>query len=316
MATMVRLALFSTVGATIKADAVEPLAGLVAERARIPDNSLRIKEVLNAPSNNPGAPQILVVGDSWAEVTAAGSAVGQSFFQRSLSKYGCKAGVTNIAIDGSTASEWSQGALLEILKIGAKSHDYVWISLVGNDALFFLPGCLKKPAECVDELLAEVTPQMYKIVDAIHEANPNAKVTGFGYDTMFGGIGCSLVTHLLFPRCWLPGAGGNSCFNKQLLRIQHLYDTIASNRSFFKRSSILGATQVAAGDPKASTGADRHIDMDKMGPAKYWPDYELCFHPGVIGGEDSGASVVMNEFVKSFWVDELQCSGVQTSIIV
>ena len=48
-------------------------------------------------------------------------------------------------------------------------------------------------------------------------------------------------------------------------------------------ASILGATQVAAGDTKASTGADRHIDMDKMGPAKYWPNYEGCFHPGVLG---------------------------------
>lgn len=316
MATIARLALCSTLGATIKAVAVDPLADLVAERARIPENIIRIQEVLNAPSAHPDAPQILVVGDSWADVAADGSALGQSFLQRSLSNYGCKAGVRNIAVAGTTAREWSQGALLEILKVAAKSHDYVWISLVGNDALFFLPGCLKRPEVCVDELLAEATPQMYKIVDAIHEANPKAKVTGFGYDTMFGGAGCSLVTHLLFPRCWLPGAGGNSCFNKQLLRIQHLYDTIASNRSFFKRSSILGATQVAAGDPKASTGADRHIDMHKMGPAKYWPGYELCFHPGVIGGGDSGASVVMNEFVRSFWVEELKCPGVETDIIV
>eukprot|EP00326_Haptolina_ericina_P039398 CAMPEP_0181250364 /NCGR_PEP_ID=MMETSP1096-20121128/46278_1 /TAXON_ID=156174 ORGANISM="Chrysochromulina ericina, Strain CCMP281" /NCGR_SAMPLE_ID=MMETSP1096 /ASSEMBLY_ACC=CAM_ASM_000453 /LENGTH=81 /DNA_ID=CAMNT_0023347823 /DNA_START=405 /DNA_END=651 /DNA_ORIENTATION=- len=41
--------------------------------------------------------------------------------------------------------------------------------------------------------------------------------------------------------------------------------------------------------------------MDKMGPAKYWPDYEGCFHPGVLGGDDSGAMVVMEEFHRVYW---------------
>ena len=68
--------------------------------------------------------------------------------------------------------------------------------------------------------------------------------------------------------------------------------------------SILGATQVAAGDPKASTDPrDRHIDLDKMGPRKYWPDYEGCFHPGLFpeDSDDTGAMVVMEEFYKSYW---------------
>jgi hypothetical protein len=69
--------------------------------------------------------------------------------------------------------------------------------------------------------------------------------------------------------------------------------------------------------------------MDKMGPAKYWcafrifvwsislislrflsflrPDYEGCFHPGVVGGDDSGAMVVLEQFYKSFWKAELGC---------
>ena len=47
--------------------------------------------------------------------------------------------------------------------------------------------------------------------------------------------------------------------------------------------------------------------MDKMGPARYWPDYEGCFHPGVVGRADSGAMVVMEEFHRVFWADELGC---------
>ena len=35
--------------------------------------------------------------------------------------------------------------------------------------------------------------------------HPAARVTGFGYDTMFGGLGCSLLTHDIFPQCWSRG---------------------------------------------------------------------------------------------------------------
>merc|ERR1711924_484747 len=138
-----------------------------------------------------------------------------------------------------------------------------------------------------------------------------------GYDTMFGGLGCSVVTHAMFPQCWargVPKGSGNACFNKQFLRIQGVWDEIAFNRSWVHNTSILGATQVAGGDTKASTGADRHIDMDKMGPAKYWPDYEGCFHPGVLGGNNSGAMVVMQEFHRVYWAKKPACSG-NTSVL-
>merc|ERR1711972_923643 len=187
---------------------------------------------------------------------------------------------------------------------------------MGNDALDKTPDCAdekKTSAECGDQLFAEAVPNMYKIVDAVHEVNPTARVTGFGYDTMFGGLGCSLVTHDVFPQCWsksAPKGQGNRCFNTQFLRIQESWDWIAGNRSFVDHVSILGATQVAAGDTKASTDPNnRHIDMDKMGPAKYWPDYLGCFHPGTKGGDDSGAMVLMEEFYRVYWSKHLTCSA-------
>ena len=77
------------------------------------------------------------------------------------------------------------------------------------------------------------------------------------------------MTKELFPQCYKLGGGRNRCFNQEFLRIQEVWDTIAANRSWVSNTSILGATQVASGDAKASTDpADRHIDMDKMGPAK------------------------------------------------
>merc|ERR1719483_280208 len=214
---------------------------------------------------------------------------------------------TCIAVPGTTASDWDNGAFLETLKIEARTHDYVWIMLGGNDALDFMPDCAesgKTAAECGKQLFKNTIPRMTTILDSVHKVNPKAKVVGFGYDTMFGGVGCGLVTHEVIPQCYKRGGGGNKCFNTQFIQLQEAWETLASNRTWLTAINLLGTTQMAAGYPGASIG---HPDMDKMGPAKYWPDYEGCFHPGVVGGEDSGAMVIMEEFYKQYWSKEFGC---------
>jgi len=279
-------------------------------RTEMPADPMKfVQDVLAAESqrtDTDGKAKILVVGDSWASVVGTEGPL-PSFLERRLKLEHCNATTTSIAIPGTESGDWSGGALLAAMKVAAVGRDYVFIVLAGNDALDRMPSCAEKKktaVQCGDELMAEATPNMYKIVDAIHEVNPKARVVGVGYDTMFGGWGCGLVTADIFPQCYLTlnRSQGNACFNTQFLRIQKLWDRMAANRTFVDSASILGATQVAGGDPAASTDPkDRHIDMDKMGPAKYWPDYEGCFHPGVFGGEDSGAMVVMEEFYKVYW---------------
>jgi len=276
------------------------------------------ERVASAPPAVEGLPRILVVGDSWADVVGFGG--HKSFLGKVLQKHECAvAAPTCIAIPGTTTDTWSNGLVLSALKAAAKHYDYVFFTLVGNDALDKMPDCAedknKSAVQCGDELMLEVIPNMYKMLDAVHEANPDARVVGFGYDTMFGGLGCSLATHSMFPQCFngqdVPKEQANQCFNTQFLRIQEAFDWLDGNRTFMDSASILGATQVAAGDTKASTDPnDRHIDMDAMGPAKYWPNYEACFHPGVFGGDDSGAMVVMEEFYKVYWSKELSCGSV------
>jgi len=280
--------------------------------------------IANAPKAEAGVPKIMIIGDSWADVTAIGG--NQSFFERKLMEHGCKVSSTCLAIPGSTSGMWVNKYLLDALKVAVATYkpDYVWMTLVGNDALFEMPECAKtgkSASQCADQLTATAVPNIYKIVDAIHEAHPTARVTGFGYDTMFGGLGCSLLTKDVFPQCYgknTSEAEENRCFNTQFLRIQSGWDAIAANRSFVDDCSIMGATQVAAGDPKASTDPkNRHIDMDKMGPAKYWPDYLACFHPGILpaNSDDIGAMVVMEEFYKSYWSKHLTCGAVPNVIV-
>lgn len=310
--SLLKFALLTAVNASPAKDALSQLY--------VPSDMVAFIEerVATAPPAVEGQPRILIAGDSWADVVGIGGNDG--FLGKVLQKHGCDvAAPTTIAIPGSTSGTWSSKLVLSALKSAAKNYDYVFFTLVGNDALDRLPEChkndpSKSAAQCADDLLAWALPNMYEIVDGIHEANPDARVVGFGYDTMFGGKGCSLVTHDIFPQCFngqdAPEEEANRCFNTQFLRIQEGFDWMDGNRTFFDSAPILGATQVAAGDTKASTDPnDRHIDMDAMGPAKYWPTYLACFHPGITGGDDSGANVVMEEFYKAYWSKQLSCSG-------
>lgn len=290
-------------------------------RRDIPADPIKyVQDILSTEvSAQPGDAKILIAGDSWANIVGSFGPL-PSFLERKLKHdHGCNVSTQCIAIPGTETGDWASGSFLTALKLAARGRDYVYIMLMGNDALDKMPDCAstgKTAAQCGDQLMGEALPNMEKIVDAIHEVNPTARVVGFGYDTMFGDYGCRLVTHDLFPQCWKNGGTGNRCFNTQFLRIQGVWDSLAANRSFVDSASILGATQVAGGDTKASTDPkDRHIDMDKMGPGKYWPDYLGCFHPGPVGGENSGAMVTMEEFYKVYWSKKLTCAGKAATVV-
>ena len=74
-------------------------------------------------------PNLLIAGDSWGTDIAGGG-----FFDSVLKKHSCDFKSTNIAIGGTTTGSWDSGRDLEKLKTNAKDHDYVWITLGGNDA--------------------------------------------------------------------------------------------------------------------------------------------------------------------------------------
>ena len=142
--------------------------------------------VLPANSTSGGAKRVLVVGDSWGTVVAGGSKFGLSFFARKLKEHHCDAHETSIAVPGTTADDWNTGgANADDLKAALKTKpDYVWIVLLGNDALAAMPDCaksLKSAAKCGDELYASSMQKMLSIVDTIHKESPNSKVVGFGF---------------------------------------------------------------------------------------------------------------------------------------
>jgi hypothetical protein len=176
-----------------------------------------------------------------------------------------------------------------------------------------MPSCAssgKSSQECGDQLEKDMLDKMGHILDEVHEANPNMQIVGFGYDTMFGGLGCELMCKTIFPQCW--GKEKNTtessieCFNIQFIRLQGVWDKLASTRDFVTAINILGTTQMAGGDAGVTIG---HPDMSKLGPATYWPDYYACIHPSLLSTkhDGSGAMLIMHQFYEQYWSSKLSC---------
>jgi hypothetical protein len=123
---------------------------------------------------------------------------------------------------------------------------------------------------------------------------------------MFGGLGCSVITADVFPQCYAANKTQPStrCFNDQFVKIQGVWDSFAAQRPYVHALNLLGTSQVAGGNKKAAVGKP---DLDKFGPAKYWPLTLACIHPSTDGGDASGAMVIMAEFYKQYWAKALDC---------
>ena len=68
-------------------------------------------------------------------------------------------GFTNIAVGGTTAKQWAGGLEMIKVKNNAKTHDLIWITLMGNDALEECGTCASKgksAEECGDGLMVNV----------------------------------------------------------------------------------------------------------------------------------------------------------------
>ena len=257
-------------------------------------------------------PRIMIAGDSWGTDIAGGTIVGQSAFQRKLKhQHGCKFQSRNIAIAGSRANQWDHGRLLAKLKSAVKGHgDYLWLTLMGNDAQQFLPRCAAKGTsaqECGDQMRVLVNHSMSTIIQAVHDSNPQTRIVGFGYDIMFGGIGCPLAARKLLPQCWTnttSDAQAIQCANSEFVKLQQVWDQLANTYEWVETVNLLGSTQMAA---KYSGVVVGKPDLTKFGPRKYWPTTLACIHPSILPLKTSGAMVIMQEFYQLYWKKQLKC---------
>ena len=317
-----------------------PLHQSVAEKRTVAANNATTAAV-SATAGAVGK-RILIMGDSWGTLSPA-----TEHFERELKQHNCPLdGFTNIAVGGSTANEWSSASKLKEAAEQAKSHDHVWITLMGNDARAEMPECAAQghtAVECGDRLMASMQDKMGKIVDNLHTANPDIQIVGFGYDLMFGGTGCEAVQRSIFPvrAC---DCGGALPPPLPLTRCASLptflcHTCLCASQQCWKNETTKHApilcfnTELVrlqeAWETLASTrpfihpinilgatqiaGGDKsvtigHPDITKNGPKKYWPITLICIHPEKesLVGP-SGAMVIMAEFYKQYWSAALGC---------
>lgn len=226
------------------------------------------------------AEQVLLAGDSWT----GGSAQFIDVFR----KHGDTRSIRNIGVGGSTCQGWANGQLSRLVN-AVKDDDveHVWFICGGNDALANLLLCSPQE-ECVDKLIEESKANVRKTLLAVHEANPNVRVSAFGYDVFpFGAIHCNLISMGLLPDC----AGRADCVNPQFFRIQQVYDDLAAEFDFFDSINILGALQASQGIPGASVG---HPNVDAFSPSDTFA-FD-CIHPN-----RGGYEVIFEAYYQKYW---------------
>ena len=250
----------------------------------------------------PGSKVILVAGDSWG---TEGAAAFAAMVKDKLSTPAVPVIVENIAVAGSMASDWSKREYLDGLTEHAKNADYVWITLMGNDCAAYMPGCARRggsPASCGDTLVKTVTAEMSTILDAVHAANPKARILGFGYDILgfAKDFMCKWEINNMFPQCKKahPHDDGAriACVNTQFVRLQATWEALAKTYDFVDVIDILGTLQAAAGDANATVG---HPDMAAFGPNKLFE--ANCLHPTPCTRAKCGFPIVFEETYQQYW---------------
>lgn len=251
------------------------------------------------------ATKILVAGDSWGTE-------GAKSFRKVMHEHSPDTEIHNIAIAGTTAANWMNWPMFGSLKKHAESADYLWLTLGGNDALFNIPKCSqdknKTAQECADEFMGTVVPRFEKILEGIHEANPNIKILGFGYDVL--GMNklplCPPIALEVFPQCNHAPEGGSgsdyiSCWNKQFTRIHtDGWERFAQKYDFVDTVNLLGSLQAAEGDPEAAIGKPNY--------AKWSPKDLMqvnCIHP-----TDAGFEIVFENLWDLYWKKELPTAAI------
>lgn len=226
------------------------------------------------------AEQVLLAGDSWTG--------GGAQFIDVFSKHGDTRSIRNIGVGGSTCKGWANGQLSRLVNaVKDEDVEHVWFICGGNDALANLLLCTPQE-ECVDKLIEESKANMRTILNAVHEANPKVRVSGFGYDVFpFGAIHCNLISMGLLPEC----GGRADCVNPEFSKIQGVYDAMAQEFDFFDSVNILGALQASQGVPGASIG---HPNIDEFSPSDTFA-FD-CIHPN-----KGGYEVVFEAYYQKYW---------------
>ena len=183
--------------------------------------------------------QVVIIGDSWGTK-------GASELQAVFKEHGASWEISNYAIAGTTTADWVKdpNKMLDAINENPDA-EFVWMTLSGNDAAHYLPGCTAKyplPNEkCIKDVLNESISNIEMMLDPVFKQHPNIQVVQFGYDLMNFKKGI----------CWFEGRnvmhGCNDdalCVNTQFIKIQEGVDYLATQYANYTSINLLGSLQL------------------------------------------------------------------------
>jgi len=246
--------------------------------------------------------KVLVAGDSWGTR-------GSQEFVKVMGNHSPETRISNIAVAGSTAEQWSVGGpegYLDNLQVALKDSDFLWLTVMGNDAPGMLLHCAKSgenPDKCVDDLMISLTAFMHKIVETAHVANPSVRIVGFGYD-LLGLDACPKSALVEVPQCQRGNQTSSApCLNRLLKRLQDIWSGLAKTYDYVDAIDLRGSLQAARGYKSAGVGSP---DLTRFSPSDLYRD---CIHP-----TDEGYQVLFENMWSLYWRGKLSPSSAPTPI--
>eukprot|EP01064_Diplonema_japonicum_P019513 TRINITY_DN2823_c6_g1_i1.p1 TRINITY_DN2823_c6_g1~~TRINITY_DN2823_c6_g1_i1.p1 ORF type:complete len:277 (+),score=50.48 TRINITY_DN2823_c6_g1_i1:56-832(+) len=214
---------------------------------------------------------VVVAGDSWADYQN----IPNVQFPKVFEENGDNRIISNIAVGGSLCVDWA-GRYLPALQqaVSRAEVEIVWMTCGGNDATYQLQTCAAAgtPSNvCVGQIMEKLKADLQTIYNAVHMANPTARMVVFGYDVMgFGSDPCNVLPQMLLPDC----AGDAFCVNTQFAQIQTVVNELAATNANFDTVNLLGSFQAAGNIPNTAVGQP---DLKQYSPVTSYDS--TCIHP-------------------------------------
>eukprot|EP01083_Nonionella_stella_P285916 973179_1 len=179
--------------------------------------------------------QVVIIGDSWGTK-------GGKELQAVFKEHGATWEIANYAQGGTTTADWAKHPDRMVDDINKNPDaEYVWLTLGGNDAADYLPGCTRKhplpDEQCINYVLNESISNIEIMLNPVFEQHPGIQVVQFGYDIMNFQKGyCSLEGQDVMHGC----NDQAFCINTQFTKIQQAVDFLATKYANYTSINLLG----------------------------------------------------------------------------
>ncbi|MEM7482982.1 MAG: SGNH/GDSL hydrolase family protein [Acidobacteriota bacterium] len=220
-------------------------------------------------------PRVLLVGDSWAAFFWQTQALRQTFATHGYPEFVEQGAVT--AISGSTAAEWTDPALLQLITDELAANptiDIVQITLGGNDFLNGEPDGWYVGILDPEALYADIVADVATVVDHTLALDPDLQilVSGYDYPNFVESLG-RILAFVCIPLWNGMNQPDPTTLNQASLALGDEFDSLAATRERVDVIPHWGLMQFVVGD-----GAPPPGDPTQPSPIEAMALQSDCIH--------------------------------------